>query len=183
MFSNFVKLAAYRELLLAWAARDIKVRYKQTALGIAWAIIQPLSLMFVFSFIFSYLIKIPTDSALPYPLFVYVALLPWTFLATSVNFSATSLVRNANLLKTVYFPREIFPLAEVAAGGVDFLCASAAFWALVAYYRLPPSPCWLHLPLILSIQVILTVGVSLLVAAANVFYRDVRFLVPLGMQL
>ncbi len=183
MLSDLARLADYRELLMAWAVRDIKVRYKQSLLGIAWAVLQPLSLMIVFTVIFSFLVKVPTEGDIPYPLFSYTALLPWTFTATPISFAVPSLVRNMRLLIAVYFPREIFPIAAIMASGVDFLCASTAFIGMMIYYRVPPSFYWLLVPPILCIQMLLTLGVALFASAVNVFYRDVRFIIPLAMQL
>ncbi len=183
MLSDLRKLFDYRELLVAWIVRDVKVRYKQSLLGIAWAILQPLSLMVVFTVVFSLFVRIPTEGEVPYPLFSYTALLPWTFFAASISFAVPSLVRNMSLLNAVYFPREIFPLAATAASGVDFLCASLVFVGLAAYYGPPLSLHWLWIPLILVVQLFLTLGVAFFASAVNVFYRDVRFVVPLAMQL
>ena len=119
MFEKIRELAEYRELLLTIAAREIKVRYKQSILGIFWSILQPLSMMIIFTIVFSRFIKVPSDG-IPYPLFFYTALLPWTFFATSLSFAIPSLVSNSNLLSKIYFPREVFPIASILAATVDF---------------------------------------------------------------
>jgi lipopolysaccharide transport system permease protein len=182
MLLHLKTLYAYRELLWTWTRRDILVRYKQSLLGAAWAILQPLSIMAVFSLIFTYIVKIPTDGA-PYPVFSYTALLPWTFFATAISFAVPSLVNNMTLVTKVYLPREIFPLAAVSASFVDFLVASVVFVGMMLVYRLPLRITFLALPLLLAIQILLTLGVVLFAAAVNVYYRDVRFIVPLGLQL
>ena len=182
MLSHFRELLRYRELLLAWTRREIKVRYKQSVLGVAWAILQPFSMMVIFTVIFSFFVKIPTDGV-PYPIFAYSALLPWTFFASSLSFAVPSLVNNMNLVTKIYFPREIFPLAAIIASFVDFLVASVIFIGMMIFYRVPLSLTLLLVPLIVLIQIILTVGVVLFASALNVFYRDVRFVIPLGVQL
>jgi lipopolysaccharide transport system permease protein len=182
MIENLTALYRHRELLWAWTLRDIRVRYKQSLLGVAWAVLQPLSVMAMFSLVFAYIVPIPTDG-IPYPIFSYTALLPWTFFATAVSFAVPSLVNNMTLVTKVYLPREIFPLAAVSGSFVDFLVASLVFVGLMLVYRLPFSATLLAVPVLLLIQVLLTLGVVLIASAVNVFYRDVRFLVPLGMQL
>lgn len=172
----------YRELLWMWTLREVKVRYKQSLLGAAWAILQPLVLMIIFTVVFSWFARIPTDGV-PYPIFSYTALLPWTLLATSVSFAAPSLVNNMTLVTKIYFPKEILPLACVGAAVLDFLIAGLVFVGLAVYYDVPATAALLWLPLLLAIQTVLIVGVSLLLAAINVFYRDIRFVVPLGLQL
>ena len=175
-------LYEYRELLWMWTLRTIKVRYKQSLLGTAWAILQPLSMMLIFTAVFSFFIKVPTEG-IPYPVFSYTALLPWTFFATSITFGVPSLVNNMNLVTKVYFPREIIPIAAVAASFVDFLVASTAFLGMMALFRVPLFSTVVLIPAILIIQGLLALGVNLFASAINVFYRDVRFVVPLGIQL
>ena len=182
MLEHLKELLAHRELLWMWTRRDIKVRYKQSILGGAWAILQPLSLMVMFSVIFTYVIEMVSVGS-PYPIFVYTALMPWTFFASSITLAVSSLIGNINLLTKIYFPREILPLAIIAAGFVDFLVASLVFVGLTVVYRVSPTVTWLWFPLLLGIQILLTAGVALLTSAIVVFYRDVRFVVPLGMQL
>ncbi len=182
MVNHIRVLFRYRELLLIWIVREIKVRYKQSLLGGAWAMLQPLSLMVVFSVIFTNFVKMPTDG-MPYPVFSYSALLPWTFFATAVSFGVPALTQNMNLVTKIYFPREILPAAAVAAAFVDFLVASVVFVAMLLFYRMPLGAPLLLLPLLVAIQVLLTLGIVLFASAVNVFYRDVRFIVPLGLQL
>lgn len=171
-----------RELLAAWTLREIRVRYKQSALGVAWAIVQPLSLMLIFTVVFTRFLRVATGD-LPYPVFAYVALLPWTFFASALSQSATSVLNNMSLVSKVSFPREILPLAHVGAAGFDFLVAGLLFVGLLVWYRLPPHVTWLAAPLLLLIQVVLTIGLALLAAAVVVRFRDVRFVVPLALQL
>lgn len=180
---NYLKALYHcRELLWVWTWRDIKVRYKQSLLGVAWAILQPLSLMVIFSVIFTRFISLPTDG-IPYPIFSYSALLPWTFFASSISFAVPSLIKNMNLITKTYFPREIFPISAVAASFVDFLVASVVFIGMMIFYRVPLSPHILLIVIILPIQILLTLGIVLFASAVSVFYRDVRFVVPLGIQL
>ncbi len=175
-------LAAHRELLLAWTLREVKIRYKQSLLGIAWAVLQPLALMVIFSLIFTVFVKVPSDG-IPYPIFSYTALLPWTFFATSVTFASSSVINNMSLVTKVYMPREILPLAAVGAAAVDFGVASLLFLALALFYGVHLSPGVLIIPLLVLVQVLLTVGIALASAAATVRFRDVRFVVPLALQL
>ncbi|NMC54028.1 MAG: ABC transporter permease [Chloroflexi bacterium] len=171
-----------RELLYTWTMRDFKVRYSQSILGAAWAIIQPFSLMVVFSIIFSNIIRVPTNGV-PYPLFSYVALLPWTFFANSLTFAIPSLVNNMNLVSKIYFPREILPLSSILVCLLDFLISCSIFVLMMIWYRVPLSWTALLVPVILIIQIILIFGISLLASAINVFYRDVRFVIPLVLQI
>lgn len=182
MLKNLQTLYAYRDLLWMWTVREIKVRYKQSVLGGAWAILQPFSLTVIFTVVFSVFSRISSDGA-PYPIFAYTALLPWTFLATSIGFGVPSLVNNLNLLTKIYFPREILPLAAVGAAFVDFLFASVAFVGMIAYYQVPVSSTFLWLIPLILVQTTLIVGVTLIASAINVFYRDIRFVVPLVVQL
>lgn len=176
-------LLRYRELLVAWIARDVKVRYKQTVLGVAWAVLQPLLLMLAFTFVFGMLVSMPLQGDLPYPVFVYTGLLVWTFTASSLSFGVTSLTRNTHVLTTVYFPREILPAGSVAASGVDFALAAIVGALLLAFYRIPISIHILWVPIIAGVQVLLTLGLALWVSAAHVFWRDLHFIVPLALQL
>lgn len=182
LFSDLQELVRYRELLFSWVLRDIKVRYKQSVLGIAWAILQPLSATILFAVIFSRFVKVPTEG-IPYPIFYYSALLPWTFLSASVSFGVPSLVNNMNLVTKIYFPREILPIASVVACFVDFLIASVVFIGMMIFYRVPVALSIVLVPLIVAIQIVLTLGIVLLSSALMVFYRDIRFVVPLGLQL
>jgi lipopolysaccharide transport system permease protein len=179
---NLRLLLHYRDLLLAWTLREIRVRYKQSVIGGLWAILQPLSLMIVFTVVFSVIARVPTDG-IPYPLFSYAGLLPWTFLATSVTFAVPSLVNNMHLVTKIFFPREILPVANVGAAFLDFCVAATLFVGMLVFYRVPPTWLWLWVPPLLVVQILLTLGVVLLLSAVNVFYRDVRFVIPLMLQV
>jgi len=182
MPESFRDLYAHRELLWLWTLRNLKVRYSQSLLGAAWAVLHPLSLMVMFTLLFTLFIQIPTGG-IPYPIFSYTALVPWTFLSTSIALSVPSLVQNANLVTRTYFPRDILPLSAVLASFVDYLIAGLVFVGMMIVYRIPLSATFLLLPLLIAIQFLLTLGVALFASAVNVFYRDIRFVVPLGIQL
>ena len=182
MLAYVQELSAHRGLLISWVMRDIKVRYKQSLMGAAWAILQPLSATLILAVVFSRFVRVPTDG-IPYPIFYYSALLPWTFFASSINFGMGSLVNNMNLVTKIYFPREILPLSAVLASMIDFFIASLIFIGMMIFYQVPLSASLVCVPLLLLIQIMLTVGVVLATSAMNVFYRDVRFVVPLGLQL
>jgi lipopolysaccharide transport system permease protein len=171
------ELWAYRELLYFLTWRDIKVRYKQTALGAAWAIIQPFFTMVVFSLFFGKLGKIPSDG-IPYPIFSYAALVPWTFFANGLNQSANSLVGSANLIKKVYFPRLAVPIATVLSGVVDFALAFVILFGMMAWYGITPTGNLIWLPFFLMLAMVTALGVGLWLSAMNVQFRDVRYVVP-----
>jgi lipopolysaccharide transport system permease protein len=171
----------YRELLYFLVWRDIKVRYKQTALGASWAIIQPFFTMLVFSVFFGHLAKVPSDG-IPYPLFSFAALVPWTFFANGLSQSSNSLVGSGALITKVYFPRLIIPLASVFSGIVDFVLAFLVLLCMMAYYGLLPTINVLLLPLFLLLALITSLGVGLWLSALNVEYRDVRYIVPFVTQ-
>jgi lipopolysaccharide transport system permease protein len=171
------ELWEYRELLYFLVWRDIKVRYKQTALGAAWAILQPVMTMLVFSVFFGRLAKVPSDGV-PYPVFVYVALLPWQLFAFALAESANSLVASQNLIKKVYFPRLVIPIASVLAGLVDFAISFVVLIGLMAYYRIHPTPAVAALPLFILFAVAAALSVGLWLSALNVQYRDVRYIIP-----
>ncbi|MCM3874399.1 MAG: ABC transporter permease [Pyrinomonadaceae bacterium] len=171
------ELWAYRELLYFLIWRDIKVRYKQTALGAAWAIIQPFSTMVVFSLFFGKLAKMPSDG-IPYPIFSYAALVPWTFFASGLTQSSNSLVGSSNLITKVYFPRLVIPLATVLSGVVDFVLALVVLIGMMFYYRMVPTINILWLPVFLLLALITSLGVGLWLSSLNVKYRDVRYIVP-----
>lgn len=167
----------YRELLYFLIWRDVKVRYKQTVLGAAWAIIQPFFTMVVFSVVFGRLAKIPSDG-LPYPVFAYCALLPWQLFAHALTESGNSLVASQNLITKVYFPRLVIPLAAVLAGLVDFAIAFLVLLAMMAYYGIAPTAAVATLPLFLLLALTTALGVGLWLSALNVQYRDVRYTIP-----
>jgi lipopolysaccharide transport system permease protein len=171
------ELWEYRELLYFLIWRDIKVRYKQTALGASWAIIQPVFTMLVFSLFFGHLGKIPSDG-IPYPIFSFAALVPWTFFANGLGQSSNSLVGNANLITKIYFPRLIVPLASVFSGIVDFLLAFVVLLGMMLYYGMVPTLNVFWLPLFVLLALVTSLGVGLWFSALNVEYRDVRYVVP-----
>lgn len=167
----------YRELLYFFTWRDIKVRYKQTALGAAWAIIQPLFTMLVFSIVFGRLAKVPSDG-IPYPLFAYAALAPWTFFSQGLTQSADSLIGSGNLIKKVYFPRLAIPLSAVSAGLVDFSISFTVLLGMMAWYKVAPTWNLLWMPLLLALAFVTSLGVGLWLSALNVRFRDVKYAVP-----
>ncbi|MBC8551858.1 MAG: ABC transporter permease [Candidatus Brocadiales bacterium] len=167
----------YRELLYFLAWRDIKVRYKQTALGALWAIIQPFFTMVVFSIFFGRLAKIPSDG-IPYPLFAYAALVPWTFFANGLSLSSNSLVGSAELITKVYFPRLIIPVSSILSGLIDFVIAFAVFILMALYYGIYPTKSIILLPFLLLLGFTTALGVGLWLSALNVRFRDVRYIIP-----
>lgn len=175
-------LWAYRELLYFLTWRDVKVRYKQTALGVAWAVLQPLCTMLVFSLFFGRLAGVPSDG-LPYPLFAFAGLLPWVFFSNAVTNSGNSLIGNANLITKVYFPRLFVPGAAVAAGLVDLIFGLGLLAGLMFYYGYAPSWTLIFLPLFLFLLMVLALAVGLWMAALNVKYRDIRYALPFVIQL
>ncbi len=171
------ELLDYRELLYFLVWRDIKVRYKQTALGAAWAIIQPLFTMLVFSLVFGRMAKIPSDG-IPYPIFSYAALAPWTFFAQGLTLASDSLVGSANLIRKVYFPRLVIPASAVLAGVVDFAIAFSMLLALMFYYGIAPTWNIVWLPALLLLALVTSLAVGLWLSALNVKFRDVKYMVP-----
>jgi lipopolysaccharide transport system permease protein len=172
----------YRELLYFLTWRDVKIRYKQTLLGAAWAIIQPLFAMLLFTLIFGKLARMPSDGV-PYPLFAYAGLLPWTFFANAVTNSSNSLVGSATLITKVYFPRLFIPAAAVAAGLFDFFIACLLLIPMLFYYRIGLSWSLLMLPPLILLSTLLALAVGMLMSAMNVRYRDVRYALPFLIQL
>jgi lipopolysaccharide transport system permease protein len=172
----------YRELLYFLVWRDVKVRYKQTALGAAWAILQPLMAMIVFTIFFGNLAGVGSEG-LPYPLFSYAGLLPWTFFAQGLSQSSDSLVGSANLVRKVYFPRLVIPASSVIGGLVDFAIAFIVLVALMAFYRVAPTPTALFLPLFVLLALATALGVGMWLSALNVQYRDVKYVLPFFIQL
>jgi len=181
---NFADLWAYRELLFFLAWRDIKVRYKQTALGIAWAILQPLFTMLIFTLVFGRLSGLDARTGgVPYPLFAYAGLLPWTFFANAITNSGNSLVGSASLITKVYFPRMIIPGAAVMAALVDFVVAFFLLVVLMFHYHIAVTINLLLFPVLLLLTTMLAVGVGMWLSALNVKYRDIRFAIPFLVQL
>ncbi len=170
-----------RELLYFLTWREVKVRYKQTVIGVAWVVIQPLLTMIVLSIFFGRLAKMPSDG-IPYPIFSLAGLVPWTFFANAVGLSASSLVTNANLIKKVYFPRLAVPIASVGSGLVDLGVSLVLLFVMMPFYKVHFAMRILWLPAFLMLAVITSFGVGLWLAALNVEYRDVRYVVPFLMQ-
>jgi lipopolysaccharide transport system permease protein len=167
----------YRELFYFLSWRDILVRYKQTAIGIAWGILRPLLTMIVFTIIFGYLAKLPSEGV-PYPILVFAAMLPWQFFSSSLTESSNSFITNANMLTKIYFPRLIVPASAVIVNLVDFLISFVILGALMAWYRFVPDARVLALPLFLGMAFLASFGLGLWLATLNVKYRDFRYVVP-----
>lgn len=177
------ELWEYRELLYFLAWRDIKVRYKQTVLGVSWAILQPFLTMLIFSLFFGLLAQLPSDGV-PYPIFTFTALVPWTFFANGLNQAANSLVSSANLIKKVYFPRLVLPISVVLAGVPDFFLSFLVLLGMSLYYGITPDPFrLLALPLLLALSFVIALGVGLWLSALNVKYRDIRYVVTFLTQV
>jgi lipopolysaccharide transport system permease protein len=175
------ELWEYRELLYFLTWRDIKVRYKQTALGAAWAVIQPFFTMIVFSLFFGKLAQIPSDGV-PYPIFAFAALVPWTFFANGLSMSSNSLVVSANLIRRVYFPRLAIPIASVMSGMVDFFIAFGVLLLMMLYFGVMPTMNVIVLPFLFLLAVVTSLGVGLWLSSLNVLFRDVRYTVPFVTQ-
>ena len=169
----------YRELLYQMTVRDLLIRYKQTVMGVAWALIAPVTQTLVFTVIFTRVAPLETD--VPYPLYALSGLLPWTFFASSLRFGLTSLTTNAMLVGKVYFPREIFPVSAVLVSLVDFAIASVVLAGMMVYYGVPPSGTIWLLPIVLAVHVAFTTGLALLLSMCNLFYRDVKYIIDLAL--
>ncbi|MEW6088676.1 MAG: ABC transporter permease [bacterium] len=182
MFFYFKELFHYRELLFTFAARDIKVRYKQTIMGVGWALLQPLSLMIIFTIVFSKLVRIQSEG-IPYPVFSYCALLPWSFFSNSVNFGVASITNNMNLVTKIYFPREVFPFSAVIASFIDFLIASIIFIGMIVFYKINLNFYMIWIPVIILIQIVFTLSIVLFFSALNVYYRDIKYIMPITIQI
>jgi lipopolysaccharide transport system permease protein len=170
-----------RELLYFLVWRDLKVRYKQTVLGATWAVVQPLATMLIFTVVFGHLARLPSDGV-PYPLFAYCALVPWSYFATALAQSSNSLVDQSRLITKVYFPRLLVPLASVIAGLVDLVITIVVLLGMLLYYRIVPGPAALALPLFILLAMLTALAVGLWLSALNVRYRDVRHTIPFLIQ-
>ena len=175
-------LWSYRELLLNLVLREIKIRYKQTLIGIAWSVFQPFALMITFTLVFSLFARFSSEG-IPYPLFSYCALLPWTFFATSLNRATQSLTNNSTLLTKVYFPRELLPLTSIITASLDFIIASTLFVGMLVFYHISLTFNIMFIILILIIQVIFTSGMAFFLSALNVSFRDTMQAIPLILQV
>ena len=176
------ELWAYRELIAAFTMRDVKLRYKQTGLGIAWAVLQPLLTMVIFTIFFGGLAHIPSDGV-PYPLFVLAALLPWTLFSDGLTRSTTSMVTNSTIMTKVYFPRLIMPLASIISPLVDFTVSFIILLAMMVYYGFAPTLNVVFLPLFILLALATSLGVGLWLSALNVKYRDFQYTVPFLIQI
>jgi lipopolysaccharide transport system permease protein len=172
---------AYRELLYFFVWRDIKVRYKQTVIGVAWAVLQPVLTMIVFSLFFGKLAKIPSQG-LPYPIFYYCALLPWTYFATAMQSATNIVVDQQGVITKIYFPRVVLPIAAVLSGLVDFAISFVVLLTIMAYYRVVPTAAIVWLPAFMLLAVLTALGVGLWLSALNALYRDVRYVLPFLVQ-
>ena len=179
---NLREVWTYRELLYFLVWRDVKVRYKQTVIGAAWAVIQPLLTMLVFTFVFGRVAKIPSDGS-PYPIFVFVGLLPWNLFSKALSQSIVSVVGNANLITKIYFPRLLLPLSGILPGVIDFAISFVFLLGLMVWYRVVPGAAVLFLPFLLALTLLASLSVSMWLAVMNVRYRDVGQAVPLLIQL
>lgn len=179
---NLRELWAYRELLYFFTWRDIKVRYKQTLFGFAWAVVQPLLMMIIFTLFFGKLAKVPSEN-IPYPLFSYAGVLPWTLFAAGLDRSSNSLVQDANLIQKVYFPRLLMPLAGILSPLVDFVIAFIVLIGLMLYYAHYPTVTMFWIIPFLILELLLALGIGLWLSAINVEYRDVRYAIPFLIQL
>ena len=178
---KFRELWKFRELLYFFAWRDIKVRYKQTIMGVLWAIIQPLFSMVIFSLFFGRLANVPSDGV-PYPIFSYTGLVPWIFFANALAQASNSLVVNANMIKKIYFPRLALPIAAVLAGVIDFILAFIVLLGIMLFYRMVPTVNVIWLPFFSLLALVTSLGVSLWLSAINVQFRDVRYTIPFIIQ-
>ena len=182
MLADIRKLPAYQELIVNFTLREIKAKYKQALLGITWAIIQPLVLMAMLTVVFSYFARIPSDGV-PYPLFLFAALLPWQYFSSALNRGTGSLVNQAALITKIYFPRESLVLASLAAALVDFAITAIVYVALLVYYHVAPTLTWLWVVPVFLIQTTLSLGLMLFLAPLNAIFRDVGQAIPLAIQV
>jgi lipopolysaccharide transport system permease protein len=180
--SALFQLLRYRELLYALTLREVRARYRQSLLGASWAIAQPLALMFVFTLVFSNFARIGSDG-LPYPIFSYAAMVPWTFLANGLNTATIGLVSQRSIVTKTYFPREIIVMSQIAARFVDFLAAFLVYGFLMAWFQVWPTAWLLLLPFVVLLQVILVLAAALVTSALHVRYRDLAPVVTLGLQV
>jgi lipopolysaccharide transport system permease protein len=179
----WIDLWRYRELFRVLAWRDLSVRYKQTAIGVLWALIRPFLTMIVFTIIFGRIAKLPTDGNAPYALMVFAGILPWSFFSTGLSEASNSLINDGNLINKVYFPRLIVPIATIVVAFVDFLISFCILLSLMVWYRYLPDWRIVFLPIFTLLAFLASVGPSLWIAALNVKYRDFRYIIPFIVQL
>jgi len=175
------EVVQYRELLLSITRRDVLLRYKQTLMGFGWSIVMPVTYMILFSLVFTRVARVETD--VPYPIYAYTGLLPWNFFASSLRFSVGSLTANSTLVTKVYFPREILPFSVILVSLVDFAVGSVVLAGLMAWYGIAVRWTLMFLPVVVVVQIVFTAGVTLLLAMANLFYRDVKYLLEIFITL
>ncbi|MHB1295284.1 MAG: ABC transporter permease [Anaerolineae bacterium] len=180
MIARLRELGSYRDLVVSLVVRDLKVRYKNSVLGFLWSLLNPLLLMLVFTVVFT--IMLPSDSTPSYPVFVLCALLPWNCFSAAVSTSVSSIVQNATLVKKVYFPREILPIATVLSSLANFVLALPVLFLLMAVFRVHFTVWIVYLPVIMLVQVAFTIGVALMLSTLNVFYRDTSVIIDVVMQ-
>ena len=180
--SALLQLWEYRELVYALTQREIKARYRQSLLGMGWAIAQPLAFMIVFSLVFGRFARLPSDG-LPYPIFSYTALVPWTFLANALTTATIGLVSQRSVVTKTYFPREVIIISQVGARFVDFLAAALVLAGMLVWYGIAPTAWLLLVPVLVLIQIVLILGLSLVTSALNVSFRDLAPVVTLGLQV
>ena len=178
---DLAELWAYRDLIYFFVWRDIKVRYKQTVIGAAWAILQPVLTMLVFSLFFGRLAKIPSQG-LPYPIFYYSALVPWMYFANAMQSATNIVVENQRVITKIYFPRVVLPIAAVLSGLLDFAISFVVFLAMMVYYRIVPTAAIIWLPGFTLLAILTALGVGLWLSALNALYRDVRYVLPFLVQ-
>jgi ABC-type polysaccharide/polyol phosphate export permease len=171
-----------RELVRSLAERDLRARYKQAVLGFSWAVVTPLLLMVAFSLVFPRVAKIPTGGV-PYPLFTYLGLIPWTFFSTSVTHGGGSIVTNSALLNKIYCPREIFPMGSVAVAAVDGVISTGVLCVLFVVFGFAPQPEAYWVPVLLAVQIVFTLAVAMVISAVMVYLRDIRHVLPIALQL
>lgn len=182
MLDAFASTWRHWDLVVSFAQRDIKARYKQTALGISWALLQPLSMMLVFTLVFSVFAKVPSDGV-PYPIFAYSALIFWTFFSNSISTGTVAMVANATLIRKIYFPRETLLTSVVLAGCLDLTIACVLFAGMLLYYKIAVTAAVLWIIPLVALQILLGLGITSLTAAAHVNFRDIGHALPLMLQL
>lgn len=182
IINQLKELRYFRFLVKSWTVREIKIRYKQSVLGGLWAVLQPLSIALIFSLIFSYFIVVPTNG-IPHIIFYYSVLFPWTFFSNSVTQGANSLVNNQNLITKIYFPREILPIGSIISSLFDLGIALIVYMGLAVLYKVQFGVPLLLLPVLIILELLFTAPVVFILAALNVFYRDIRFVIPLALQI
>ncbi len=176
------ELWATREVVLTFVERDLRVRYKQAALGAFWAIVQPIMLMVIFSVVFGKIAKVGSEG-LPYPAFSYAALVPWSLFTSSISYATSGVVGNSAIIRKIHMPREIFALSGILSSGVDYAVSMVILIVMLAFYGIYPAVSWIALPVVLAVLAMLMIGVSLVAAAVTVYFRDTRYGIPLLMQI